>query len=90
MLGSGIRDHLLTYYDKAPAEDKARCLELLTALDLGDAIKLQASDLNLAKHCVSNVAKRKQRPRTAMAFRGKIHISWLTLYFSFFKLYENM
>ncbi|KAK2184532.1 hypothetical protein NP493_263g01020 [Ridgeia piscesae] len=70
LLGPGIRDRLVQYYDKAPAEDKARCLELLTALDLGDVIKIQAKDLNLAKHCVtSNVARRKQRPRTAMAFR---------------------
>ncbi|KAI0216362.1 hypothetical protein LSAT2_031574 [Lamellibrachia satsuma] len=75
VLGSGLRDRLVQYYDKAPAEDKARCLELLTALDLGDVIELQARDLNLAKHCVtSNVGRRKQRPRTAMAFRDYVNM----------------
>ena len=40
ILGSAVRKNLETFYAKASnSADRARCLELLTSLDLGEALR---------------------------------------------------
>lgn len=68
-LGSSIlnpefRRHLESFYSKATtAEDRARCLELLTALDISSAVKNQT---NAYSNIRSHIAKpHDRRPFTA-------------------------
>lgn len=71
---SGFKEHLSKYFEKASAEDKARCLELLTALDLSEAVTNHAprpsSSLGYSSPHPPAASKKKhrhKRPQTAMA-----------------------
>lgn len=42
VLTPGFKENLESFYPKASTEDKARCLELLTSLDIGEELKEEA------------------------------------------------
>ncbi len=70
ILTPGFKKHLEKFYEKASLEDKARCLELLTALDIGQTARQQAQYLGIE----DIPPERIQRPRTAMAALGKLKL----------------
>jgi len=57
-LGGGYKDHLEHFYSKATVEDKARCLELLTSLDIGAVAKAQARSK-------SGIPRQRRTPQVA-------------------------
>ena len=63
MLTPGFHQHLEQYYARASPEDQARCIELLTALDIAKTLGQQASTSQLPV----GAPPQTQRPKTAMA-----------------------
>jgi len=71
-VGGGYKNHLEAYYGKASPEDKARCLELLTSLEIGAAAKSQGLGITKPRRPSSSrnpITGRKieSRSKTAMA-----------------------
>ena len=75
VLTPGFRQTLENFFPKASPEDKARCLELLTALDIGDNLREQAKDVpeDITGYqppaCVEVSNSQRKRPKSAMAYR---------------------
>ena len=72
VLAPGFREVLSDYYPKAKTDaDKAKCLELLTSLNISDVIKESAQDLPAdyypyqQQSCLPT--ERHKRPKSAMA-----------------------
>ncbi|XP_022086134.1 testis-expressed protein 26-like [Acanthaster planci] len=66
-LTAGFSKDLLQFYGKANAEDKRRCLELLTSLSIGEELTKHAA----AKKPARPKGPKLQRPKTAMASLGR-------------------
>ena len=83
-LSPGFKADLEAFYPKASVQDKARCLELLTSLDIGQAIKEQSKAIpqdQLVSQApgTSSIPRPPPRPKSAMAnckciVKGPLHL----------------
>ena len=73
ILGPGFKQHLEKFYSKASPEDKARCLELLTSINISRTLRQQnrATKATAVTPTPPSHPKCTKRPYTAMADLGK-------------------
>merc|ERR1711912_145089 len=73
-VGGGYKNHLEAYYGKASPEDKARCLELLTSLEIGTAAKSQGLGITKPRRPSSS-----RNPITGRKIESRSKQPWLQL-----------